>query len=194
MNEHLDLNQASPADRGESTDERLRRLEAALAAMQDTNVMEQRLLERVSERLNSSAAPPANDSSAIVEAGKVILPGMIRAVGSQLNAATSPSAAPGSSVFSARTWILTDIIQEVRTFFVMYFDYRYQVSLVARIVPLAALAIFILGWVLKSFMADNFFGAALQHFTNLVLVVIVYRTMQREAARYRAHFAYLPPI
>ena len=147
--------------------------------------MEQRLLERVSERLDSSAAPPASDG---------ILPGMVRAVGSQLNAATSPTASSSGSVFAARHWIITDIIQEVRTFFVMYFDYRYRVSTPARVVPLVAFVVFILAWVMKSFMADNFFGAALQHLTNLVLVVIVYKTMQREAARYRAHFAYLPPI
>jgi hypothetical protein len=192
MNDHPDLD-LGPSN-NESTDDRLRRLEAAIAAMQDTQLMEQRLLERVSERLNTSAAPPTGDSHAIVEAGNAVLPGMLRAVGSQFNAATSPTAPPSSSLFSARTWIVTDIIQEVRTFFVMYFDYRYQVTLTARIVPLAAMVIFILGWVLKSFTADNFFGAALQHLTNLVLVVIVYKTMQREAARYRAHFAYLPPI
>src|SRR5262245_2255685 len=188
MNDHpdLDLNTAN----SDSTDDRLRRLENAIAAMQDTNLMEQRLLERVSERLHTSAAPPAGESNAIMEAGKF----MTRAIGSQFNAATSPTASSSGSLFSARTWIVTDIIQEVRTFFVMYFDYRYQVSTVARVVPLAALALFILGWVLKSFTMDNFFGAALLHLTNLVLVVIVYKTMQREAARYRAQFAYLPPI
>src|SRR5262249_2510527 len=155
---------------------------------------EQRVLERVSERLHHSAAPPAGDSNAIIEAGKVILPGMVRAVGPQFNAPTSPTASSSGSVFSAPKWVITDIVQEVPTFFVMYFAYRYTVSTPARVIPLVALVIFILGWVLKSFTADNFFGAALQHLTNLVLVVIVYKTMQREAARYRAHFAYLPPI
>src|SRR5437016_1523133 len=105
MNDHLDLDHTSPADRGETTDERLRRLEAALAAMQDTQLMEQRLLERVSERLGTGA-PPAGDSNAIIEAGKVILPGMVRAVGSQLNSATSPTAPASGSLFSARTWIV----------------------------------------------------------------------------------------
>ena len=61
MNDHPDLDLGHKPDTGESTDDRLRRLETAIAAMQDTQLMEQRVLERVSERLNASAAPPAGD-------------------------------------------------------------------------------------------------------------------------------------
>jgi hypothetical protein len=181
MNDHQDLLNAPHPDSGESHDERLRRLESALAAMQDTQLMEQRLLERMSQRL---------EQPGVLDAGQAIA----HAVGAQLSAATSPMAPSNGAMFSAKTWILTDIIQEVRTFFVLYFDYRYRVSWAARIIPTITIVLFILGWVFKSFGADNFVGAFLQHLMNLLLVVITYKTLQREAARYRALFPHLPPI
>ena len=94
-----------------------------------------------------------------------------------------------------RKWIITDIIQEVRTFFVMYFDYRYRVATPARVIPAVALVLFLASWLgLRSFVFAAFGGPVIDYALNFFLVILVYKTMQREAARYRAQFASLPPI
>lgn len=172
----------------ETVDERLRRLEAALAAIQDTKLMEDRLLERVVHRIDQSQANGTADSAAtaaMLDAGAKLLPGAMRRFGAQLNAATSPSAAPSTGIFSAKSWLITDLIQEIRTFFVMFLDHRYRTSWVSRIVPIAAFVVFVLSWI---FMHGTvpFLGSLFDYVLDFFLIVIVYKTLQREAERYRA--------
>jgi hypothetical protein len=171
----------------ETVDERLRRLEAALAAMQDTKLMEDRLLERVVHRIDQSQANGSADSaaaSAMLDAGAKLLPGAMRRFGAQLNAATSPTAPPSTGMFSAKSWLITDLIQEIRTFFVMFLDYRYRTSWLSRIVPIAAFAIFVLSWIFLRSMP--FIGGLFDYLLDFFLIVIVYKTLQREAERYRS--------
>jgi len=185
MNEPTEIDHY-PVAASDPLDERMRRLENAIAALQDTRMME----ERVQQPSGSS-----DDANALVAAGRSLLPGMMRAVGAQLGAATSPTApGPTTSFFSARTWLLTDMIQEVRTFFVLYFDYRYKATWSARILPPTALVVFLLSWLLlRSFLLPPF-GALIDYAVNFFLIVLVYKVLQREAARYRSQVSYLPPI
>lgn len=193
MNDQPDANNhpAVPSIAGESIDVRMRRLESAIASLQDTRIIEERVLERVQQTAVSQA-----QSNALVDAGKSLLPGMLKAVGSQFDAATSPSAPPGAgSIFSARTWLLTDLIQEVRTFFVMYFDYRYKPTWMAKVIPPAALVIFLFSWLLiRNGITIPVIGPLFDYALNFFLVIVVYKTLQREAARYRSQIAFLPPI
>jgi hypothetical protein len=182
-------------DPNETVDERLRRLESALAAMQDTKLMEERLLERMVHRIDQGHPNGAADSAAadaMLNAGAKILPGAMRRLGARLNAATSPSAAPSGGILSAKSWLLTDLIQEIRTFFVMFLDYRYRSSWLSRIVPIVAFVIFVLSWI---FMHGSvpFVGSLLDYALDFFLVVIVYKTLQREAERYRSVIPATPP-
>ncbi len=59
----------------ETVDDRLRRLESALAAMQDTKIMEERLLERVVHRIDQNHA---NGSDDVLDAGAKLIPGAMR--------------------------------------------------------------------------------------------------------------------
>jgi hypothetical protein len=109
----------------------------------------------------------------------------MRRLGAQLNAATSPSAAPSGGMLSAKSWLLTDLIQEIRTFFVMFLDHRYRTSWLTRLVPIVAFVLFVLSWI---FMHGSvpFLGSLFDYALDFFLVVVVYKTLQREAERYRA--------
>lgn len=188
----------APPETTEELNDRIHRLEAALAAMQDTKLMEDRLIERVIHRIDQTptngTAQTHDDAAAaaMLDAGSRLIPSAMRVIGSQINAATSPTAAPSTSFLSAQSWLLTDMLQEIRTFFVMFVDHRYRTTWVAKIIPLAALALFIMSWIFRylgSWAILGVFDYALDFF----LVILVYKTLQREAGRYRAAVAGLPP-
>ncbi len=70
----------------------------------------------------------------------------------------------------------------------MFMDHRYRTSWLTRIVPIAAFVLFILSWI---FMHGNFFiGSVFDYTLDFFLVVVVYKTLQREANRYRAQIPY----
>jgi hypothetical protein len=201
MNENVarDLSVFPPADDvdpNETIESRLCRLERAIAALQDTRLIEQRLLDRVTQRLE--AIPPrADDREGTGSSPSTSwIPGALRLVGQQFMAATRPEAEPPrASFFSAKSWILTDLIQEVRTFVMLYFDYRYRPSLPARVIPPAAICIFLFSWIgLRNFVFATFVGAMIDYTINLFMVVLVYKTLQREAARYKSMVSQFPPL
>jgi hypothetical protein len=182
----------------EALNDRLRRLEAALAAIQDTKLMEDRLLERVIHRIDrtpTNGNGQASDhaaAAAMLDAGSRLLPGAMRVLGSQIGAATSPTAPPSNGLLSAQSWLLTDLLQEIRTFFVMFVDHRYRTSWLAKLIPPMAFVIFVLSWI---FMHGSviFIGSLLDYTLDFFLAILVYKTLQREAARYRIAVAGLPP-
>jgi hypothetical protein len=187
-----------PHESREQVEERLHRLEQAIAAMQDTKLMEERLLERMKGQLESSpaaAAPPmativppenhaANDM--LVNAGMTLLPGALRAVSSGINSATDPrnyhSQRP--SMFSAQSWLLLDVIQELRTFGMMLLDFRFHPSWTVKTVPVCCLVLLILNFI---------FLGGIFHLFDVIPIVIGYKALSREAARYRVELPYMPP-
>jgi hypothetical protein len=189
----------APEPTEEELNERIRRLEAALAAMQDTKLMEDRLIERVIHRIDQAPANGTGQATsedkaaeAMIAAGSRLIPSAMRVLGSQIGAATSPTAPPSSGLLSAQSWLLTDLLQELRTFFAMYIDHRYRTSWPAKLVPPMAFAIFVLSWI---FMHGSviFIGSLLDYTLDFLLAILVYKTLQREATRYRAAVAGLPP-
>lgn len=192
---------ADDADRDEKLENRLARLEKAIAALSDTRLMEERLVEKVMTQVpppTAQLAPPANApspsaASAIFEAGKAILPGAIKAVTSELNAATDPKTGtpPRSSFLAPQSWLLTDLLYDLRTFFVLYIDYRYRPSWAARIVPLAVIAILILNVVMRQ--TSGLMGICMEYILDPIALLVLFKTLSREAIRYREHVAHLPP-
>ena len=183
----------------ETTDrleDRLERLERAIAALQDTRLMEERLLERVAKRLETIPTRPDEHSGTPTSSRQSWMPGALRMVGQQLLAATHPeNQSPRLSFFSAKQWIVTDLIQEIRTFLMMYFDYRYRPTLPARVIPVAAVCVFLLSWLgLRNFIFASFVGAIIDYTINVLLVLLVYKTFQREAVRYKSMVSQFPPL
>jgi hypothetical protein len=196
MNDHDDFEHGSysiaPPESGESMESRIRRLETALAAMQDTRLMEDRVVDKVVSRIDQAPAQSAPSQSFTATPPADPASGMMYAVGSQLDAMTSPAAQSEGSLFSAKTWLLTDFLQELRTFGALYFDFRYKTTLAAKVVPPLAFVLFVLSWTLVH-GSVVFIGSLLDYVFDCVLAILVYKTLQREAARYRAAVATLPP-
>jgi hypothetical protein len=175
---------------------RLRRLESALAAMQDTKLMEERLMERVINRMDQPMPPQATlapsdaaagmPASAMVEAGRALLPGAMRAFSNELGSATNPQAGqPSNSVLSPQNWLLTDLVYDIRTVVAMYLDYRYHTSWTAKLVPPFLLIVILWTMFWPPFPLFNYILPP-------ILLLVVFKTVLRESARYRAMLPYLP--
>lgn len=186
---HDDLTLPDPEPpAGDTMASRLNRLEHAIAALQDTRLMEERLVERLSSRLPAPSAPAAKD--ALAEAGKTLLPTAMRAVAATANAAALPP---------NRSWLVFDLLHDFRTFWRMPFDYRYRLSWAAKLVPLAGIGMIIFSWVFvrgTSFLGGGVpvVGGVLDVLIVILTSVVVFKTWSREAARYREQTANLPPL
>jgi hypothetical protein len=145
--------------------ERLRRLEQTLAAMQNTEALEQQLAARVAARLQEQAS--ANGLAASDASG----------IGGYV-----PAGADGF-------WDRLGSLREFKLMFRMYFDPRYRLS---RVVQFAVPVVFGL-MVLNYFFAAGvpFIGFFVERIVLVVLGVVLYKLLSREAARYDAVLKYL---
>jgi hypothetical protein len=169
----------------EPLEERVRRLEDAVAALQDTRGMEDRVVERLAERVTRPPAPPGRGAGgALVDAGRRLLPAAVKLVESPPETQPAPAALPVTDTGSR--WLVFDAYDEARTIVRMMFDRRYR-SWVVRLIPVAVLClllfsafflhgIFVVGWLL---------GRAF----DLVVVFVATVALSRKARQYRAALA-----
>jgi hypothetical protein len=178
----------------EALEQRVRRLEDAVAALQDTQLMEDRVVERVRQRveLHHLEAPR---SGLILSAARMLLPKPVEDVPPESPPADAEAPADGQSAAppgppsdaSRPCWLVVDFYRELRAMVRMFADYRYRMSWSAKVVPLAAIVIALLSWLLIS--GIWFVGALTDRVIDLVLIVLVYKTMSRELQRYREMLA-----
>jgi len=152
--EHYPTDQLPP-----EIEERLHRIEEAVAALQDTGIVEARVVERVIERLKSNSGAP-------------------------LSAAQEASAARvGQETAEAPRWFLLELWYELRAMVRMIADHRFKLSLTAKIVPILILVVYLLTAFLSS--SIPLVGWAFERVVDIVLVVMLYVILSREARRYR---------
>jgi hypothetical protein len=199
----------SPATNGELSanrpddemESRMRRLENAIAAIADTRDIEERVLEKMKSRVEpqppvAALAPPVQSQpppalpvppEMLVAAGQALLPSALNAMSAGLAAATDPrNAQPQQpSLLSPQAWLMTDLLMELRSFGMMFLDFRFRPSWTVRIVPLACLAMIVLNYFLLTALPERLF--------DIFLVVLAYKSLARDAARYRQEMALLPP-
>jgi hypothetical protein len=166
-------------------EERIRRLEDVVATLQDTRPLEERIVEKVSTRIKRQSARADSESTGILaNAGKKLFSSALTVAPPAPDApAGDPQPQPASPA-SGRTWLLYDLYSELRTMVRMYVDRRYRVSWLARVVPLAAVVIYVFSWFI---FAGNFLGVGslFDRVVDVVLACLVYKVLAREAARYR---------
>lgn len=159
----------------ETVDDRLRRLEQALATMQNTAHVEDQVAERVVARLTSSYDPG-------------LMPALTEAVLPAMAARAADEAARGF-------WTRVQGFKELRLMARMYLDPRYRLSRVGQFgVPL------VLGLMVFNYLFFNwiiavpllpFVGTVMERLGLVVLAVVLYKLLSREAARYDAVLNYL---
>ena len=183
INEHFEpvigelTNGRSAKTQSETVEQRLRRLEAAVAALQDTSLLEERILERVTVSAHSTAHAPPTGILADIH-----IPFVPKSVADL--AGGNPEVAPQSPVAALRqTWLLFEFLAELKTFWQMLVDRRYRLTWLARVVPIVAIVIIIVSWLTLS----NIWvlGPILDKLIDIILICLTYKVMSREVERYR---------
>jgi hypothetical protein len=187
---------ASPVD-GESgaLEHRVRRLEDAVATLQDTKPLEERIADRVTRRLRRErGAPPAESSGSLVSAGRQLLPAALSLVRVQADRADEPLHA--RSVSPRRPWLLLEAYADLRAMVRMFFDPRYRLSWLARVGPLVLIGLIATSWIWLpgTSILPTSFMTLIDKAVDLVLAFFAFKILAREACRYREVVADLPIV
>src|SRR5262249_26041433 len=128
----------------DSLEQRVRRLEDAVANLQDTRPIEDRIVERVSERLGSKPTPPPPERTEYMisaerrtppppEDRRAPLEPLPAAPMPVLLPPASPVPLPAAPDVERYPWLLFDFFRELRAIIRMFFDVRYPVGWSARV-------------------------------------------------------------
>ncbi len=154
----------APAD----LERRVQRLEETIDSLQDTQALEDRVVERVTRHLAPThaakvialSAPPAQANSKWVD---------------------PPPGPPGS----AHSWLLIDLLNDARILPAMLLDRRFRMAWTTHLVvwPFLVLILlshywFPLAWILGV-------GTYFDKLVDLLLAFCIYKALSREARRYR---------
>lgn len=171
-----------------SLQERVGRLEDAVAQLRDTRQLEERILDQLAERVNHrQALAPREPTNVIIDAARHYLPA-VPALEDQGRKQDAQAATPSTH---RRPWFLFDLLGEARTVWRMYFDPRYRLSWPAVVVPVVAVVFMLGSWFwLGSILVV---GPVLDRVFILALAYIVYKVLSREAQRYRQLIDRGPP-
>jgi hypothetical protein len=170
-----------------SLEQRVRRLEDALAMLQD---LRRRDAAPVSYPAPQAVVAPqlatGSPVAVVVEAGKRL------PTAAQEQVSPSPSAPPVEAPKTSR-WLLLDLVAEARAIGRMFVDPRYHLSWWARIMAL----VLIVGFVTSSLWVPGTslpgFGFVINKVADLLLGFVLFKVLGREASRYRATAPDLPP-
>lgn len=164
-----------------SLEQRVRRLEDAVATLQDTSQMEERVAERLAGRMGRDRTTGIQQSAnALLDAGRHILPVAVSAMQAQARVAEEHARAGPKPL--RRPWLLFDVFVEGRAMIRMYFDPRYRLSWEACLVPPAVLLLMAASWFWLSGLP--LVGLILDRAIDLVLAFVAYKVLSREAQRY----------
>lgn len=163
-------------------EERIRKLELALAELQNTSDLESRVAARVSNQIAQELAPGGGASSkaSLVELGKRLL-GVMSPPAPRTLGPRPDGKRPG--------WLLLEVWAEARAIFRMYVDPRYRMTWVGRVVPVVLL----IGFLFASYCVAlvpligpflvkiPFLVEAVQ----LVMAFVLFKVLSHEARRFR---------
>ena len=93
-----------------------------------------------------------------------------------------------------RTWILFDALRELRAMYCMYFDPRYRLSWLGRLVPLAIMLLILTSnvWMPGTGLPWPL-GLIIDKAADLILAYFLVKLLSHEARRYRETAPDLPP-
>jgi hypothetical protein len=182
-----------------SLEQRVRRLEDALAQLQQQRGIETRIATHVPAARPANPPPPAPAAATAASAAMLFDVGK-RLLGAASNAVTqapppSPAAAPPSGG-SGVLWLLRDTWAEARAIVRMFLDPRYHLPRSARLVSLVLLAAiltsgFWLSWLPG--MGIFLLGTLINKAVDLLLALLLFKWLGHEARRYRQSSPDLPP-
>ncbi|HEY1860870.1 MAG TPA: hypothetical protein VGG61_10975 [Gemmataceae bacterium] len=182
---------AEPDPRVEALEHRVVRLEDAVAQLQDTQPIEERVAERVADRIGRNRSHPGRETTGIIiEAGRHLLPAVLTSVRDQNSASEPPTAKPSLNW----TGLLWELLVELRAIFCMFVDPRYRLGWPTRILTVLLLAAIATSrfWPPMSMLPDMM-AAILDKIVDLGLSYVLWKVLIHEARRYRQTAPELPP-
>src|SRR4051794_30999114 len=136
-----------PVNPTESLEQRVRQLEESVATLQNPTLVEDRIIERVSERMGRLPSPPREAAGVILDAGPRPLPAAVGLLNSPGDGPPEPPNGPKPAT-GFHSWVLYEAYTEARAMIDMYLDprYRYRLTWTARVVPVVLLALILSSW------------------------------------------------
>jgi len=180
-----------PADAAKAVgelDRRVTRLEDALASVQDTGLLEERVCERVTRRLERSTGGGTESRHLLVGAGQHLLPAALNLV----RDASDSTSAQFHGEQAGRPWFLYDLYAEGRAIVRMYLDRRYRLPWFTRVVPLVLLVAILTSSVWFPGTSISVVGTIIDKVVDLLLAFCAFKILSREARRYRAALGEIP--
>jgi hypothetical protein len=180
-----------PAPRVDALEHRVQRLEDAVAQLQDTRPIEERVVERVADRMGRNRSHPIRDTTGIIiEAGRHLLPATLASV-QDSSSSVEPSASKLSLGWAGLLW---ELLIELRAIFCMFVDPRYRLGWPTRILTILLLVAIATSmfWPPMS-MLPNAVAMILDKIVDLALSYILWKVLIHEARRYRQTAPDLPP-
>ncbi len=188
----------------ESLEQRVQRLEDAVAGLQDTQPLEDRVVERVSERLGLRVPPkpaPASEPEPMPSAARRTAPPIEQSgappaeervqVRNEVPVPPPPVSAPPAvpsfftpPILTGHPWLFLDLWRELRAMVRMFFDVTYHVAWSTRLTVLVLVPLILTsGW---WFPLAYFpvLGTLFDKTLDLVLAFFAYKALSREARRY----------
>jgi hypothetical protein len=191
-------------------EERVRRLEDAVAGLQDTRQLEDRVVERLADRSRADLA--TNATGIMIEAGRHLLPTppLAERASDGATAQPPPAAAPSSTEGrqagpplarpARRPWLLFDLYADVRATMYMFVDPRYRMTWTGRFLPWVLLFAILSSWYWIPFvlllrdapLVGGFLANVIVKLVDLILAFVLFKVLGREATRYRETSRDLP--
>lgn len=156
-------------------EERIHKLEAIIAKLQDTRELEERVAQRLNIQVEQERSRQSAAALAVV--GKHVLP-----VATQLMQ-SSVIVADKTGAKLRMPWLFWEFYQDGRTMIRMLFDKRYRLSWTACLVPLMVLLLMLFSWF--TIGAIPVVGGIMDKLVFLVLAFLLYKVLLRETERYR---------
>jgi hypothetical protein len=163
--------------------ERIRRLEDAIAALQDTRSLEERVLNRVTENVLPRAA---ETSFRRLDGDRRPTP---QPVIEHAPLAPLPPLKTMTPVAFRSGWSLFELVGEIRTFVRMFFDFRYRVTWFTWLVTVIGLSFALLSHWVMPFIIIPILGPILDKVVDVFVVLFIYKVLSLEAQRYRETLA-----
>jgi len=171
----------------EVLEQRVRRLEDAVATLQDTTGLEARIIERVTRRLSSSGRALRERAAMLADSSKKFLPAVL--IGSE-QSVPEENAAASSKVGAWRAiQVFVAAYTEARTIVRMFFDRRYKPTWMARVIPIILLAAIFTSRHWLFFTGLPVVGTLIDKSVDLFLAFLAFKVLSWEACRYRSVLA-----
>jgi hypothetical protein len=182
----------------ESLEHRVRRLEDAVAALQDTGLMEDRIVHRLLDRTDRGSVPTIRlPEGEVIEPTAALPPARPAETfpGEYELAPPPPSAEPVMPPAPGKPtsrWLLIEMLREARAMLHMHFDPRFRMSWYARTIPPVLLGLMVFsGYLFNGFISVPVVSPLIDKAFVVVAALVAYKILTREVARYHDTIAAL---